>query len=82
MGILHNIVRHCNQSKLLIREENGIELLHNYYPTKFLIIKAHVMILLAYCINEEENEKIVTGDDNNDNKVMLDDAVFSLIKIF
>ncbi|XP_039255053.2 uncharacterized protein LOC120331936 isoform X1 [Styela clava] len=61
LSILMNCVRHCNKIKIHIRKNNGIDTLLAYEKSTYLIIKAEVYILLAYCITEEENTRIVTG---------------------
>lgn len=61
LGIIHNCVRHFPENSYLVREDNGLDLLTKYRKSTFLIIKAKVIIVLAYCVNEEENDKLVTG---------------------
>jgi len=62
LGILHNALRKYEPNKQLVRENNGINNLHKYYSSSFLIIKAKIMILLAYCVNEEENQRLTTDE--------------------
>jgi len=61
LGILHNCLRHFDSNKLIVRENNGINNLIKYYDSTYLIIKSKIMIVLAYCVNDKENETLTTG---------------------
>ncbi|XP_078483665.1 uncharacterized protein LOC100182841 [Ciona intestinalis] len=60
-GYLFNCVRLYNNVRLIIREKEGVNSILNYYQSTYLIVKANVMLILAFCVDEEENEKIITG---------------------
>ncbi len=61
MGILHNALRWHDSNRKLVRLNDGINNLLKYYASTYLIVKAKIMIVLAYCVNDEENEKLTTG---------------------
>nr|XP_039252990.1 uncharacterized protein LOC120330192 [Styela clava] len=61
LGILHNVVRLYSKNRDLIRKDDGIDKILAYEKSTYLIIKAKIFIVLAYCINEEENSKLMTG---------------------
>ena len=61
LGILHNALRRYEQNRQVVRLNDGINSLHKYYSSTFLIVKAKIMILLSYCVNEEENQRLTTG---------------------
>nr|CAB3262761.1 uncharacterized protein LOC100182841 [Phallusia mammillata] len=61
MGFLHNVLRLYNDNRVLVRKNNGIQKILKYHESSYLIIKAKAMLILAYCIDDEENEKIMTG---------------------
>ncbi|CAK8677980.1 unnamed protein product [Clavelina lepadiformis] len=61
LGFLMNIVRLYSPNVELIRANDGIQTIFKFYESTYLIIKAKVMMLLSFCINEEENEKIMAG---------------------
>lgn len=64
LGILHNIVRLCTDSRRTFRSANSVKILQWYLNSSNDLIKTKSYLILSYIINEEENEIINAKDDN------------------
>ena len=64
LGVLHNIIRMCSDSRRLFRSANAVTILQIYLHRPQSLVKTKAYLILAYIINEEENDLINATDDN------------------
>lgn len=64
LGILHNIVRLCTESRQLFRNSNAVPILRAYLNNCHGLVKTKAYLILSYIIDEHENS-IINADDNN-----------------
>ncbi|XP_076812758.1 uncharacterized protein LOC143459466 isoform X2 [Clavelina lepadiformis] len=63
MGMLHNMAKHYHPVCSLIRHNGGLDRILHFYKYKDLKLQTMVMLLVAECITEEENDKIMESID-------------------
>ncbi|CAK8677564.1 unnamed protein product [Clavelina lepadiformis] len=63
LSILLNMLRHLHAVSYLIRCNGGLAKILKYYEHDNLLLKTSVIITVAHCINDEENDKILAGTD-------------------
>ncbi|XP_070538016.1 uncharacterized protein [Ptychodera flava] len=64
LGILHNTIRMSADNVLIFREAGAVDLLTEYVKCTYLIVRAKALLNLVYIVNEDENDKIMTGGTN------------------
>ncbi|XP_076801433.1 uncharacterized protein LOC143445919 isoform X1 [Clavelina lepadiformis] len=62
LGMLYNIVRLYSPNKLLVTQNNGVHKVLKYFCSSNAAIKAGATMLLAFCIQEDDNDKIVADN--------------------
>ncbi|CAK8677563.1 uncharacterized protein LOC143447268 [Clavelina lepadiformis] len=63
ISILMNMTRHFQSISSLIRCNGGLEKILKYYKHDDIGLKTSVIITVAHCITEKENDKIIAGSD-------------------
>ena len=56
LGILHNVVRHNSDGRLLLRESGGVRALQQLFKSELEMIRAKSLIVLSYIVDETESE--------------------------
>ncbi len=64
MGILHNLVRLCPDTRRLFRTSNAVTTLRQYLKRPQGLVRTKAYLILSYIVNEEENELINSTDEN------------------
>ena len=64
LGILHNIVQLCSDSRALFRSANAVNILKQYVVSSQSLVKAKAYFILSYIITEDENDVINANDEN------------------
>ena len=64
LGILHNIVRLCSDSRRLFRSANAVSVLQGYIASSIELVKTKAFLVLSYIITEAENNVINATDEN------------------
>ncbi|XP_070538017.1 uncharacterized protein [Ptychodera flava] len=64
LGILHNTIRMCADNVPIFREAGAVDLLTEYLKCTYLIVRAKALLNLVYIVDEDENDKIMTGGTN------------------
>lgn len=64
LGMLHNIVRLCSDSRKFFRSANGVKVLQFYLKSDQVLVKTKAYLILSYIINDTENEVINATDEN------------------
>ena len=64
LGILHNIVRLCVDSCTLFRAADAVVILRAYLAAKQGLVYAKAYLILAYLIDEQENELVNASDEH------------------
>ena len=64
LGMLHNTVRLCSDSRKLFRAANGVNVLRFYLKSDNGLVKTKAYLILSYIINETENDVINATDEN------------------
>ncbi len=64
LGILHNIVRLCPDSRRHFRAANAVCMLEPHLTSLQPLVKAKAYLILSYVITEDENHIINATDDN------------------
>ena len=64
LGILHNIIRLCTDSRKVFRASDAVEVLQWYVNAKQGLVKTKAYLILSYLITEDENEIINATDEN------------------
>ncbi|XP_072030884.1 uncharacterized protein [Amphiura filiformis] len=62
LGILMNTIRLCNNCRSSYRKANAVERVSKYGQSTYLIIKAKVLLLLSYVVDEHESEALMATD--------------------
>lgn len=64
LGILHNVVRLCSDTRRLFRSADAVTVLKEYVASGNELVKTKAFLVMSYIINEEENEVINSTDEN------------------
>lgn len=64
LGIMHNVVRLCCDSRRIFRSAKAVKILQWYLNSTSDLVKIKSYLILSYIINEEENDIINAVDDN------------------
>ena len=64
MGMLHNIVRLCRDSRKVFRSANAVSILEGYLHSSQDLVKTKAYLILSYIFNETENDIINSTDEN------------------
>ncbi|ELU04075.1 hypothetical protein CAPTEDRAFT_225602 [Capitella teleta] len=64
LGILHNIIRLCSDSRKVFRASDAVEVLQGYVAARQGLVKTKAYLILSYLITEDENGVINATDDN------------------
>ena len=62
LGILNNSILKCDKCRESYRKANAVERISKYGQSTFLIIKAKVLLLLSYIVDENESEALAATD--------------------
>lgn len=62
LGISHNIVRLCSESRDIYRNANAVQILKWYLQSKNSLVKTNAYIVLAYIIATEEDNTVLNTD--------------------
>lgn len=64
LGILHNIVRLCPDSRKIFRTANAVSILRLYLDRPQGLVRTKAYLILPYIITEDENDLINATDEN------------------
>lgn len=64
LGILHNIVRLCPDSRGIFRSAQAVSILQRYLDQPPGLVRTKAFLILSYIISEEENDLINATDEN------------------
>ena len=64
LGILHNLLRHCHDSRKIFRAANAVDVLQLYISARQGLVKTKAYIILSCIIDEHENE-LINSDEQN-----------------
>lgn len=64
LGILHNIIRLCTDSRKVFRASDAVSVLRWYVAAKQGLVKTKAYLILSYIITEDENSVINATDEN------------------
>ncbi|XP_077867140.1 uncharacterized protein LOC144356158 [Saccoglossus kowalevskii] len=64
LGTLHNTIRMCVDNVPIFRQSDAVPLLMEYLKCTYLIVRAKALLNLVYIVDEDENDKIMTGGTN------------------
>ena len=64
LGVLHNIVRLCPESRKIFRSAGAVSVLQHYLKKDQGLVKVKAYLILSYIITENENELINTNEEN------------------
>ncbi|XP_077984364.1 uncharacterized protein LOC144438999 [Glandiceps talaboti] len=64
LSILHNSIRLYDNNRPYFRTDGVVELFQYYLGLETIIFRALALLILPYIVDEEENDKINTGNEN------------------
>lgn len=64
LGVLHNIVRLCPDSRKIFRTANAVGILRLYLDRPQGLVRTKAYLILSYVISEDENDLINATDEN------------------
>lgn len=64
LGILHNIVHLCPDSRGIFRSARAVDILQPYLDQPPSLVRTKAFLILSYIISEEENDLINATDEN------------------
>jgi len=64
LGVLHNIVRLCPDSRKIYRSANAVPVLQAYLDLPQGLVRTKAYLILSYIVSEEENDIINATDEN------------------
>ena len=64
LGILHNMVRMCADSRQVFRSAGAVTILQQYLQRPQGLVRTKAYLILSYVVNEQENDIINATDEN------------------
>jgi len=64
LGILHNMVRMCADSRQVFRSAGAVAVLQQYLQRPQGLVRTKAYLILSYIVNEQENDIINATDEN------------------
>ncbi|XP_077984641.1 uncharacterized protein LOC144439241 [Glandiceps talaboti] len=64
LATLHNVIRLYIDNRGYFRDAGAVELLQHYLGMESVLYRAYALLTLSYIVNEDENHRINTGDEN------------------
>lgn len=64
LGILHNIVRLCYDSRKIFQSARAVDILRQYLDRPQGLVRTKAFLILSYIISEDENDLINATDEN------------------
>jgi len=64
LGILHNMVRMCADSRQVFRSAGAVAVLQQYLQRPQGLVRTKAYLILSYVVNEQENDIINATDEN------------------
>ncbi|XP_006816972.2 uncharacterized protein LOC100367365 [Saccoglossus kowalevskii] len=64
LATTHNIVRNYDGNRHYARDAGAVKLLQHYLALEKILYRSYALLSLSYIVNEKENDKINTGNEN------------------
>ena len=64
LGVLHNMVRMCADSRQVFRSAGAVSVLQKYLQRAQGLVRTKAYLILSYIVNEQENDIINATDEN------------------
>lgn len=63
-GIFHNLLQNVEGARTAFREQNAVQIISHYKDKGSTMVQCKALLCLAYIVDEQENEKLLSHDKN------------------